>query len=112
MSINNGSSLALLTNLQMVLLHEAELNQESLAKDYLSSGQNEIRYYYYSLFLQDIFRPCRDESSVSVLIYHGIKLKVLSICNSKDHKMLVTQTWATNPMHEEKYISKSQINLM
>lgn len=69
-------------------------------------------YYYYSLFLQVIFKPCREERSVSILIYRAIKFKVLSLFSSKDHKLLVTETWAAKSTHDEKHISKSQINLM
>lgn len=71
-----------LTTLQMVLLSGAELNQECLAKDFLNCGQYKMGGgggFYYSLFLQNIFKLCSDESSGSVLIYHAIKLKGLNI---------------------------------
>lgn len=69
-----------LTTLQMVLLSDAELNQECLAKDFLNCGQYKMAvFFYYSLFLQDIFKLCSDESSGSILIYHAIKLKGLNI---------------------------------
>lgn len=50
-----------LITLQKALLSDAELSWEGMAKDFLKYGQNKMGYHYYSLFLQDIFKPCSDE---------------------------------------------------
>lgn len=62
------------TTPQMVLLSDEEFNRKCLGKDFLNCGQNKMKYYYYSSILQDIFKLWSDESSLSILIYHAIKL--------------------------------------
>lgn len=68
-----------LTTLQMVLLSDEELNHKCLVKDFPNCGQNKMEYYYCSSVLQDIFKLFSDESSLNILIYHAIKLKVPNI---------------------------------
>lgn len=71
---------AVQTTLQMMLFPDAESNQECLEKDSLTCGQNIMGYYHYFLLLQDIVKPCSDESFVIyTMLYHTIKFKMLNV---------------------------------
>lgn len=74
-TVNPAQPTPVLLHPAKVLLSDAELNQGGLVK----KGFNLRWILLFSFIYSRHIQPCSNESSVSIMLYHAIKLKVLNI---------------------------------